>query len=174
MRFSSWFCHTWACGKWRNYPSFWARSSSCQPFRFFADQHSGVSVEPKWRLSLTRCWCVWPYPIGVQIFGKMANCLGWGEQGHTLIVMVGEYYGGTGKRGFKHSSTQLARVGSDTSNPWMCLYRRFNVLQQYREVSRGEELARKQTHVLTLKGVEEVSTQLAVIPRGPRRIANAT
>lgn len=30
------------------------------------------------------------------------------------------------------------------------------------------------TYVLALKGVEEVSTQLPVIPRGPGRIANAT
>lgn len=35
-------------------------------------------------------------------------------------------------------------------------------------------VARRQTHVLALKRVEEVSTQLPVIPRGAGRIANAT
>lgn len=40
-------------------------------------------------------------------------------------------------------------------------------------VSWGER-ARRRTYVLALKGVEEVSTQLPVIPWGPRRIANAT
>lgn len=32
----------------------------------------------------------------------------------------------------------------------------------------------KETHILALKRVEEVSTQLSIIPRGPRRIADAT
>lgn len=38
------------CDKWRNCPSFWASSSSRQPFRFcFSDQHSRARLEPKWR-----------------------------------------------------------------------------------------------------------------------------
>lgn len=46
--------------RWRNCPSFWARSSS-QPFGFFCScRRSG---EPKWRPSLICCWSVWPCPI---------------------------------------------------------------------------------------------------------------
>lgn len=50
----------------------------------------------------------------------------------------------------------------------------YSSLQQYSRVSRAEQLARGKTYILALKGMEEVSTQLPIIPRGPRRIANAT
>lgn len=41
----------------------------------------------------------------------------------------------------------------------------------YSPVRRGTG---KKTYILALKGVEEVSTQLPIIPWGPRRIADAT
>lgn len=126
---------------------------------------------------------------------------GGGGGGHTLIVMVGEYYGGTEKRGLKtHLSLSLpssawsnaqlaphtAAVVSDANTLRLWLYYVVNSAlplasskyyyshQRSGDVSRGEDLARRQTYVLALKGVEEVSTQLPVIPWGPRRIANAT
>lgn len=71
---------------------------------------------------------------------------------------------------------------SDVNMLWLQLYSALALAssknnyshQQCSDVSRGEEPARRETYILALKGVEEVPTQLPVIPWGPRRIANAT
>lgn len=81
--FSSWFCHTWGCDKWRNCPSFWARSSSRQPFRLFFLRSAlwrwcGTKMAPV-PDSVLMCLAVsykW-----VQILGMMANNVGWGGGG---------------------------------------------------------------------------------------------
>lgn len=79
------------------------------------------------------------------------------QRGHTLIVMVGEYCGGWGVGG-GHTVWVSAAVTKGT------------VAGGGREGGGGMGV----THVLALEGVEEVSTQLAVVPRCPGRIADAT
>lgn len=71
------------------------------------------------------------------------------RRGHTLIVMVGEYCGGTDGRA--RVSAAVTHGGRPCATEWQ-----------------------SDTHVLALEGVEEVSTQLAIIPRCPGRIADAT
>lgn len=74
--------------RWRNCPSFWARSSGHQPpVGLLANQngdHPWFGAEVFGRV------LYW-----VQILGMMAKKDSWGEgrEGHTLIVMVGEYWG---------------------------------------------------------------------------------
>lgn len=67
---------------------------------------------------------------------------GEGREGHTLIVMVGEYWGDR-----RHVTSCWAQ---------------------------HSETVGKESYVLALKRVEEVSTQLPIIPRGPRGVADAT
>lgn len=78
--------------RWRNCPSFWARSSS-QLFGFFAPV--GVLANQNGAHPWFVAEVFGRVLYRVQILGMMANKDRWGEgrAGHTLIVMVGEYWG---------------------------------------------------------------------------------
>lgn len=131
--FSSWFCHTWN------------RSMEKLSFILSEEQWSPASRRTKMETIpdlVLKCLAVSYNEFRSLEWWQKKDSRGEGREGHTLIVMVGEYWG-------------------DRRHVTSCWAQRCKTVV-------------KETYVLALKGVEEVSTQLPIIPRGPRGIADAT
>lgn len=100
--------------RWRNCPSFWARSSS-RPFGFFTPVGAPANQNGAHPWFVAEVFGRVLYRV--QILGMMANKDRWveGRGGHTLIVMVGEYWGDRRRQRYLLLGSALPNYGEGDS-----------------------------------------------------------